>query len=119
MQLMSKFISRESFENIVNWYNEAKENVLEETIFVLVATKTDLEQDRKISYDDGIALLNKYKFDLFFETSAKSGNGVVKMFEEASKEIMQHKMHIKNLNDELKDKHTTLSLHKDSKRGCC
>ena len=119
MLLIGKLKSRESFENIVNWYNEAKENVLEETIFVLVGTKNDLEDERKISYDEGIDLLKTNKFDLFFETSAKSGDGIVRMFEEASKEILNNKMHIKNLNQELNDNNPRLSLPREQKKGCC
>ena len=70
---------RESFENVQSWIQDCR-NQSPKTIFmVLVGNKSDLNDKREVSYDDGKDLAEKNNM-LFFETSAKNGDGVKDLF---------------------------------------
>ncbi|MFX1568609.1 MAG: GTP-binding protein [Promethearchaeota archaeon] len=78
--------NRESFENINNWYEELKQFTLGEDIpIVIVGNKSDLEEGRKVFYQEGARLANKLsageKIKLsYIETSALSGSNVEDAF---------------------------------------
>ena len=72
--------SWKSYDNVINWFNDAKENVLKSTIFVLVGNKIDLNEEREVSYEEGKFLMEKLKMDMFFETSAKLNIEIDNMF---------------------------------------
>lgn len=68
----------ESFDAINNWLGFVNQYTNKEQVkLVLVGNKKDLE--RKVKYEDGLNLAKKEGM-LFFETSAKTGEGVVEMF---------------------------------------
>lgn len=69
--------SRESFENLDLWLNEAREKANEGAIVILVGNKSDL--DRKVSYEEGLQYMKSRNLDVFFETSAKNGENVNKV----------------------------------------
>lgn len=62
---------------------------MENVVFVLIGTKIDLEEERLISYDSGMKLMEELDFDLFFETSAKKNMNVDLMFKESTEKIIQ------------------------------
>lgn len=67
--------NRDSFGNIQTWVEDCK-NQSPKTIFlVLVGNKCDLEDKRKVQYNEGLELA-KTNGMLFFETSAKTGVNV-------------------------------------------
>ena len=68
----------DSFDSIISWLDFAYQNTdIEKAKLILVGNKKDLE--RKVSYDEGKNFA-KEKGLLFFETSAKTGEGVKDMF---------------------------------------
>ncbi|MFX1555389.1 MAG: Rab family GTPase, partial [Promethearchaeota archaeon] len=78
--------NRSSFENVSNWYEELREFVPDIDIpIVLVANKSDLKEERKISYQEGVKLANilseKEKIKIsYIETSALTGENVEDAF---------------------------------------
>ncbi len=75
-----------SYDNIINWYQELKGFVSSEDIpIVLVGNKSDLEEERKVHNLDGVKLANilseneKIKLS-FIETSALTGENVEDAF---------------------------------------
>ena len=78
--------NRDSFNNISNWVEDCK-NQSPKTIFmVLVGNKSDLNDKRVISVDEGRELAEKYNM-IFFETSAKTGENVDLIFFKSAEEI--------------------------------
>lgn len=77
MPSMSEIKSENSFHNVENWYKEAKENVMEKVVFVLIGSKVDLDSEREVTYEEGLEMMNKLNMDLFFETSAKNDVDIV------------------------------------------
>ena len=78
--------SRDSFNNVMSWIEDCK-NQSPKTIFiVLVGNKCDLEDKRQVTYEEGKELADKNEL-LFFESSAKEGTNVDDIFVNSAKEI--------------------------------
>ena len=78
--------SRDSFNNVMSWIEDCK-NQSPKTIFiVLVGNKSDLEDKRQVTYEEGKELADKNEL-LFFESSAKEGTNVEVIFVNSAKEI--------------------------------
>jgi len=75
----------ESFNAIKNRIKEVKKVCNSNTSYILVGNKSDLEEQRQISYEEGQDLANKEKFDLFIEVSAQMTFNIDELFFEAAK----------------------------------
>ena len=77
--------NKESFTHVENWLNDLKSQANEDVRIFLVGNKSDLEEDRKVTKEEG----EKYKLDqhldLFMETSAKTGQNARNVLVEAAK----------------------------------
>jgi small GTP-binding protein len=66
---------RESFEHVERWRREVIDVIGAGFIAILLANKTDLEDIRTVTTEEGADLARKYNM-AFFEVSAKSGQNV-------------------------------------------
>ena len=77
--------NKESFTHVENWLNDLKSQASDDIRIFLVGNKSDLEEERKITREEG----EKYKLDqhldLFMETSAKTGQNTKNVLIEAAK----------------------------------
>ena len=77
--------NKESFTHVENWLNDLKSQANEDVRIFLVGNKSDLEEERKVTKEEG----EKYKLDqhldLFMETSAKTGQNARNVLVEAAK----------------------------------
>nr|CDS34289.1 small GTP binding protein [Hymenolepis microstoma] len=72
--------SKESFRNIeTTWLEEIKRHARPDVIKILVANKSDLDEDRKITYEQGAEFAKLHGME-FFETSAKNASNVEEAF---------------------------------------
>ena len=93
--------NKESFNHIEKWLNDARTNNPNGKI-ILVGNKSDLEERRVVSKDEGENFAKANKLDLFFETSAKSGYNVQKVFIEATKLLYSEYLEDKKREEEKK-----------------
>ena len=73
---------RETFEHIVNWIEDCKFNSPKTIFIILVGNKTDLEEERQVTTEEGEEFANRFGLR-FFETSAKNTSNVDKVFSES------------------------------------
>ena len=78
----------ESFEEIEEWIDEIQQYGKKDSVFILVGNKVDLESERKISLEEGQRKASKFNFE-FFETSAKTGQNINKIFNFLGKNIIE------------------------------
>lgn len=81
--------SKQSFNNVINWYNRARELGGENLIAILIGNKCDIDEDkRSISYNEGMELVEQLPGVIgYYETSALNGNNIETVFVNLAKEI--------------------------------
>ena len=120
--------NRNTFQHIDTWIKELSQNSTKNIKIILVGNKSDLEKERKISYEEGEKLKNKYKLDYFIETSAKTGNNAKNVLIEAAKILYKEYILIKDkeVTNIKEEKNESKILDKDKtnnskkkKKKCC
>ena len=101
-----------SYENIKKWINEIKEEISEKVKIVLIGNKIDNVQERKISKEQGDKLASEIGVK-FFETSAKTGEGINESVFFLVKKIFENDPDVKN-----KYQGRNLKMY-NKKRKCC
>ena len=101
-----------SYENIKKWINEIKEEISEKVKIVLIGNKIDNVQERKISKEQGDKLASEIGVK-FFETSAKTGEGINESVFFLVKKIFENDPEVKN-----KYQGRNLKMY-NKKRKCC
>ena len=109
--LIYNITDRESFENLNSWLTEVKKNAEKGTCILLVGVNSDLEDERKVTYQEGkdFATSNGIKF---FEVSAKNNINVKEAFETLIGDIFNSNHKIKKVDDS-KPFHPVLPRKKD------
>ena len=77
--------------NLSHWFKEIKQQSEENAMIFLIANKKDKSQEREVSTSKGQQFATEKGLDGFFETSAKTGEGVEETFIHAAKVLL--KMH--------------------------
>ena len=70
--------SNESFDNLKEWINSIKKNMESQNIYiplVIIGNKLDMEELREIKKEDAEKFANENNYK-YFETSAKTGEGI-------------------------------------------
>ncbi len=86
--------NKTSFDIIEQWYNEVK-NYNDNIIGVLIGNKTDLEDNRTVTTEQGKELAKKLNFR-FYECNSVDGENVHEAFESLVKMILEEKNKNKN-----------------------
>ena len=125
--------NQQSFDDIGVWVKQLRTHACPDCKVFLIGNKADLEKKRKISYEEGKRCQEKNKFDIFMETSAKSGLNAQKLFVTAAKTLYDDFLKYKVKEIEVKDQRKVLnSISKtielnnlgedeatNSNEGCC
>ena len=118
-----------TFENLDKWLSDLKANAEEKISVVLIGNKSDLEEERQISIEQGKEKAEFFKL-AFMETSALNGNNIEKAFNELITDVYKnhHEMFEKQAKVEISDKAIDLENVKKEdkndnkdhiKRFCC
>ena len=110
-----------TFDNIDKWISDLKLNGDKNICIVILGNKSDLDDKREVSKDDGIKKSEMYK-TAFLETSALNGDNIGKAFDEIIEQIIQNnKSFFEDSNKKEMDKGVNLNeTNKDNdKKKCC
>ena len=118
---------KESFKHAENWLKDLREQANPDVRIFLVGNKADLEEERKITREEGEKYRLDQNLDLFMETSAKTGFNAKNVLVEAAKILYKDFMNLskqKGLTSENKDgktklKEQVIKTDKKQKKGCC
>jgi len=70
---------RSTFDNIVRWLDDMRDNAYSKMIIILIGNKDDLALEREVSTEEGQAFADQHNL-LFMETSAKTGHNTEAAF---------------------------------------
>jgi small GTP-binding protein len=109
--------NRSSFQHIEAWIKELNKNIVNDVKIILVGNKSDLEKERKISYEEGKNLKIKNKLDYFIETSAKTGDNAKTVLIEAAKILYKDYNIVKNNTSKNVSNDNSQKLKKEKNNG--
>ena len=78
---------KDSFKNLSNWLIEIEKNASKNVLKVLIGNKSDLEDKRVVTYNQGKEFADTYGLK-YIETSAKKNLNVNEAFETLGRELM-------------------------------
>lgn len=118
--IMYDITDKDTFDNIHYWIKQITKSIYSQdnVVKILVGNKTDLNDQRIISFDEGFELAKKYDMP-FFETSAKNGDNVDNLFDKIVKDLNDHNNHNKKTQNSEKIKINQNHLLFDKKQSCC
>ena len=106
-------------KSIQSWIRNIESHAPEGVQKLLIGNKSDLEDARKVSAEQGRALASEYGMP-FVETSAKSKQGVNEAFMTLTKEILRHKSRTERARSVSTGSHVQVDTKEEkSKGGCC
>ena len=113
---------KDSFKNLSNWIIEIEKNSSKQVLKVLIGNKTDLEDKRVVTYNQGKEFADTYGLK-YIETSAKKNLNVNEAFETLGRELMQASDD-KKIIKQKQNKTVTVTKAQDlnkqeQKKGCC
>ena len=119
--------SKESFVHAENWLNDLRSQANPDVRIFLVGNKADLEEERKVSKEEGEKYKEDQNLDLFMETSAKTGYNAKNVLIEAAKILYKDYLNFAqkggnntdNKNDNKLMKQQLINKDKKTKKGCC
>ena len=112
--LLYNITNRESFDNLDFFLIEINKKAEKDISIILIGTKTDLEDERKVTYQEGKDFSSKNGMK-FIEVSMKNNINIKEVFEILLEDIL-NKISNKNKDDKQKDK---TPLPKNNKNKKC
>ena len=122
--LIYDITNKDSFKNLESWLIEIEKNASENILKILIGNKSDLEEDREISKEEGQAFANRNGMQ-FMETSAKMNTNVDEAFQALGKLMIEFNsgqkttMNSQNKNDKKKTLSASAGKDLNSKKKCC
>lgn len=91
--------NRESFDNIDVWLKDLRMHSNPDAKVFLIGNKNDLDNERKVTKEEGETYAKNYGINLFMEASAKTGLNAQNIFIQAAKVLYDDFMKYKDKNE--------------------
>ena len=116
--LVYDITNKKSFENIEKWISDLKANTGDNISMILLGNKTDLEEKRAVSIEEGKNKAEFYNLT-FMETSALNGNNIQEAFNELITDVYKknHEFFEKTVKVEINRDKKTIELDKGENEG--
>ena len=117
----------QTFENVECWIKEVKDATDKEIKIILIGNKSDLEENRLVSVEEG-RLMSEENNLSFFETSGKNNINVDKAFDDISVEVVSNMIEKSKFEDKddflLSSNFKNMNLNENNdklvkKKECC
>ena len=110
----------ESFQNLNSWLIEIEKNASKSVYKILVGNKCDMENERKVTTEQGKEFADQYGMK-FIETSAKNSTNVNEAFIAMTKEVMKssNKKAPTNKKENVNISNAPSGQNISSGKGCC
>ena len=102
--------NRNSFENIQNWVEKARQHCTQEPILILVGNKSDRSEERVVDQKEIDNTLYELSIVKYFETSAVSGENI--------KQLFHYTINLKDIPSETYSGEV-LKENQEPKKNCC
>lgn len=77
----------DTFANLSQWLSEVKQHATEDVRIYMVGNKSEMEDQREVTYERAVEMAKAQKIHRVFETSAKTGYNVEELFASVAKEL--------------------------------
>ena len=112
---------RKSFDKVVSWIKELRDQAEKDIVIVVAGNKSDMERERQINRAEALEFCRKLQIR-HFDTSAKTGTGVQEIFNDLASQIFElNKNIVPRTNTRSKKKITVerAKLNNNKKDKCC
>ena len=112
---------RKSFDKVVSWIKELRDQAEKDIVIVVAGNKSDMERERQINRAEALEFCRKLQIR-HFDTSAKTGTGVQEIFNDLASQIFElNKNIVPRTNTRSKKKITVVraKLNNNKKDKCC
>ena len=109
--------SKDSFEDIEMWLRELRTHSNPDAKVFLIGNKLDLENERKITKEQGETFAKNNKLNLFIEASAKTGFNSKKVFIKAAKMLYDEHLKYKDVENKADNDGGDTDLNNNSNKN--
>eukprot|EP00826_Nyctotherus_ovalis_P054567 TRINITY_DN7156_c0_g2_i1.p1 TRINITY_DN7156_c0_g2~~TRINITY_DN7156_c0_g2_i1.p1 ORF type:complete len:253 (-),score=71.74 TRINITY_DN7156_c0_g2_i1:78-734(-) len=114
---------RETFSKLQEWIDDIRDNTLPEIRIMLLGNRKDEEETRQVSIEEAMSFSEKNQLVGYYETSAKTGEGIVDAFSSMAKVLFLSFEGTRSATTPLSDtagsKPHKLTVVTRKKDGCC
>ena len=125
MLLLFDLTNKNTFKNLPKWLSDFKDNGPEDSVIFIVGNKSDLENEREVTYDEVREKVG-YNVALLFESIAnklvkkeKEENGDFNNNVSSNSNLKQPRVYNSQLGKKYKAKVNLTEQQRDEKVGCC
>ena len=124
-----EIVKRDSFNQIEKWKNLLRQHSKAKFVY-LIGNKSDLEENRQVETHEGESYKNEFNFNVFMETSAKSGLNIDNLLNRIAIDVYESTLKEEEI-EEIEKNTGRISLKKEDlgdedneqgkikKRRCC
>eukprot|EP01125_Pyxidicula_operculata_P004641 TRINITY_DN1745_c0_g1_i1.p1 TRINITY_DN1745_c0_g1~~TRINITY_DN1745_c0_g1_i1.p1 ORF type:complete len:126 (-),score=14.32 TRINITY_DN1745_c0_g1_i1:115-492(-) len=88
--------NRVSFDNVTEWLNEIAKHASDDVLKILVGSKSDLDENRSVSYEEGQKFADSHGMP-FYEISSKMNTNIDEIFENATTQLLSNSLKISHI----------------------